>query len=230
MKNLLLLLMLLPAAAFAAALPAAPYVQVSGRGTLRVVPDIAHVSVTVEKTDRSLAAARAAVEHRAAAIIEAARRLGVAEHDIRAASLSIWPEYQWQNNTQVFVGQHVSRGIEITLRDLARYPDLVAALVKAGVDSATSARLDHSDMPRLRREALVKAVEDAHARAAALVKAAGAALGPVYSISESGPSPVPRPLVTMAARAASAAPPVYESGTIEVDAEVHVVYLLKQQP
>lgn len=221
------MLCLLPLTALAAALPAAPYVQVTGQGSLTVVPDMARVSVTVAKTDKSLAAARAAVENRASAVIAAARKLGVAEHDISAANLSIWPEYQWQDNSQVFVGQHVSRRIEITLRDLKRYPDLIADLVKANITTFTTT-LDRSDIAALRRKALAAAVEDAHARALALSQAAGATLGAVYSISENGVMPRPQPMM-MSARAAPASAPsaVYEPGTMEINVNVSVVYLLR---
>lgn len=217
---------LLPLAVFADALPSVPYVQVTGHGRLNAVPDILRVSATVEKTDTDMAVARADVEHRARQVIEAAKKLGVADRDISAPALNIWPEYQWQGNSQIFVGQHVSRRIDITLRDLGRYPNLVSALVKAGVDNTSSANLDRSDMPKLRTQALAKAVEDAHAHAEALAAAAGVALGPVYSISENVSPIGPRP-VMMAAAAPRAGGAEYEPGTIQVTADVNMVYLLK---
>lgn len=226
-KSLVFALLLLPLAAFADALPSAPYVQVTGHGSLSVVPDMAHITVSVAKTSQDLAAARSEVEQRASAVIAAARKQGVAERDINAANISIWPEYQWQNNSQVFKGQHVSRRIEITLRDLQRYPDLIGALVKAGV-TTFSTTLDRSDLPALRRQALAAAVEDAHARALALTQAAAAVLGPVYSISENDVMPRPQPLM-MAARAApaDAGNAEYEPGSMEISVNVNVVYLLK---
>ena len=220
-----LLLAWLPLTALAGALPSAPYVQVGGHGKLTVVPDMARVAVTVAKTGKDLALARRDVETRASAVIAAARRLGIAERDIGAASISIWPEYQWQNNSQVFVGQHVSRRIEITLRNLKHYPDLIGALVKAGVTTFDTT-LDRSDLAALQRQALAKAVEDAHARASALAAAAGASLGRVYSISENSGLVRPQPVV-MVAKMAPAGGAEYEPGTMDVTADVSVVYMLK---
>ncbi|MGH8282217.1 MAG: SIMPL domain-containing protein [Gammaproteobacteria bacterium] len=222
-----LLLFLLPLAALADALPSVPYVQVSGHGTLTVVPDMVHVALTVGKTDKNLTAARADVERRASQVIESAKKLGIPERDISATTISVWPQYQWQNNTQVFVGEHVSRHIEITLRDITHYADLVSALVKAGVTNISSTTLDRSDMPQLRRQALAKAVDDAHARAAALADAAGVSLGSVYNITENTAFTRPRP-VMMAAKVAPSGGAEYESGTIEVTADVSIVYLLKK--
>jgi len=78
----------------------------------------------------------------------------------------------------------------------------------------------------LRRQALAKAVEDAHARAMALAAAAGVSLGPVYSISESSGFVRPQPVV-LAAKVAPAGGGDYEPGTMGVTADVVVVYMLK---
>lgn len=227
MKSLIFALLLLPLAVSADALPSAPYVQVTGHSSLTVIPDMAHITVTVAKTGKNLASVRNDVEHRARAVITTVRKLGVAEHDVNAANISIQPEYRWQNNSQVFTGQHVSRRIEITLRNLKRYADLIGALVKAGV-STFNTTLDRSDSPALRRQALAKAVDDAHARAVVLTQAAGTGLGAVYSISENDVFHRPQPLM-MAAKAAPAGGvnAEYEPGTMKIDATVNVVYLLK---
>jgi uncharacterized protein len=228
-RHCIALTLLLPALALAEALPAMPYIQVSGHGTLSVVPDIAQVSITVEKTDPDLARARADVEHRAAQVIEAAKKLGIAIRDIDAANISVWPEYRWQNNNRIFMGQHVSRRIDITLRDLPKYPDLVSDLVKAGVNNVGSTTLDRSDMPQLRQQALAKAVDDAHQRALVLAAAAGVKLGSVYSITEdSGIRPRPLMMAGRAANTSSGAD--YQPGSLDVTGDVSIVYLLKQAP
>lgn len=219
--------LVMPLAVQADALPAAPYVQVNGHGSLTVVPDMARITVTVAQTAKDLSQARNDVESRASKVIATARKLGIAERDINAANISIWPEYQWQNNSQVFMGQNVSRRILITQRDLSRYADLIGALTKAGVANFDTT-LDHSDLPSLRRQALAKAVEDAHARALALTTAAGMSLGAVYSISENSGSP--RPIMAGGLQAATVERSngaKYEPGTMEISADVSVVYLLK---
>ncbi|HVA55289.1 MAG TPA: SIMPL domain-containing protein [Gammaproteobacteria bacterium] len=226
-RHCIALMLLIPVLALADALPAMPYIQVSGHGTLNVVPNMAHISITIEKTDKDLASARADVERRAAQVIEAAKKLGIAERDINATNISVWPEYKWQNNNQIFMGQHVSRRIQITLRALPQYADLVGTLVKAGVNNIGSTTLDRSDMPQLRQQALAKAVDDAHKRALVLAAAAGVNLGAVYSITEnSGFNPGP---LVMAGRAATTSSGTdYEPGSLDVTADVSIVYLLKK--
>ena len=226
-RNCIALILLIPCLALADALPARPYIQVSGHGTLSVVPDMAHVSITIEKTDKDLAAARADVERRAAQVIEAAKKIGIADHDIDAASISVWPGYRWQNNNQIYMGQHVSRRIQITLRAMPRYTDLVAALIKTGVTNVSSTTLDRSDMPELRQQVLAAAVADAHKRALALAAAAGVELGTVYSITQNSVFN-PRPLVMAGRAAPTSGAADYEPGSIDVTGDVSIVYLLKQ--
>ena len=226
-RHCIALMLLIPALALADALPAMPYMQVSGHGTLSVLPDMAHVSLTIEKTDKDLASARADVERRAAQVIAAAKKLGIPARDIDATNISVWPEYRWQNNNQIFMGQHVDRRIQITLRQLPQYADLVSALIKAGVNNVGSTTLERGDMPQLRQQVLANAVDDAHKRALVLAAAAGVELGSVYSITEN-PGFSPRPLV-MAGRAANTSNGAdYEPGSLDVTADVSIVYLLKQ--
>src|SRR5579872_7461483 len=134
MRALILSLSLaVPVLAAADGLPGSPYIQVNGHGELQVVPDMATLSLTVEKTAPDAAAARADVEARAAKVLDAARKAGIADKDIDAPSVTVEPAYDWGNNTRKLVGQHVSRSIMLTLRDLSRYGELVDGLFKAGV-------------------------------------------------------------------------------------------------
>lgn len=232
LKPLLLLSLLVPAGAFADGLPSSPYVEVSGHGEVRVAPDLAYVSLTVEKTGLDAKAARANVEARAAKVIALARRLGIADKDIQAPAVTVDPQYEWRQvqggeGKQVLVGQHVTRAITLTLRNLSRYGELADGLFAAGVTRLDNVEPDRSDRNILQQQALAQAVRDAHAKAEALADAAGVALGAVYRISEQSADRGPRPLMMAAARMGGGnAQPEFPSGEIEIDADVEAYYLL----
>src|SRR4029077_781971 len=76
-----------PLAAVADGLPGSPYIQVNGHAELEGAPDMAYVSLTLEKTDLDAKAARADVEGRTAKVIALARKLGIADKDIDAPSV-----------------------------------------------------------------------------------------------------------------------------------------------
>ena len=81
---------------------------------------------------------------------------------------------------------------------------------------------------QLQIDALKAAVTNAHAKAEALAEAAGAQLGPVYSIEQRCSSPpIVRPMAMMEMAKYSAAPAPIEKGTNEVTAQVEVIYTLK---
>jgi uncharacterized protein YggE len=212
--------------------PRDPYIQVSGHGELHVAPDMAYVSLTLEKTGMDAKAARADVEARSAKVIALARKLGIADKDIDAPSVSVSPDYECVSSsvssgcTNKLVGQHVSRGITLTLRDLRRYGDLADGLFAAGVSSLGDVSPDRSDRAALDEKARALAVQDARAKAAGLAKSAGVELGAVYSIAEQGGYNGPRPVMMAAMDKSSEAAPEYLSGKLDIGADVQVYYLI----
>ncbi len=214
-------------------LPTSPYIQVNGHGELQVAPDMAYVSMTLEKTSLDAKAARADVEARAAKVIALARKLGLADKDIDAPSVTVYPVYACAGSSasgecvRKLQGQHVSRGITLTLRDLSRYGELVDGLFDAGVTDVGDASMDRSDRHALEQKARALAVGDAHDRAAGLAQSAGVTLGSVYSIAEQGGGFAPRPMMAMAAAKSSGAPE-YLTGKIEISADVTVFYLINK--
>ena len=226
-----------PMAAIADGLPASPYIQVNGHAALQVMPDMAYVSLTLEKTELDAKAARADVEDRAAKVIALARKLGIADKDIDAPSVSVSPQYGWVSDSSVaskrvykLTGHHVTRGVTLTLRDLSRYGELVDGLFDAGVTDLGNVVMDCSDRDALQQKARGQAVADAHDKAAGLAQSAGVTLGPVYSISDQSAAYGPRPMAFArgAVMSGESAAPEYLSGKIEIGADVTVYYLINR--
>jgi len=239
MRALILSLALaVPVLAAADGLPTSPYIQVSGHGTLQVVPDMAYLSLSIEKIAPDAAAARADVEGRTAKVLEVARKAGVADKDIDAPSVSVYPQYGCESSglssvsgdcTRKITGQHVSRSVTLTLRDLSRYGELVDGLFKAGVTDLGNVDMDRSDRRALEQKARALAVADAHDKASGLAQSAGVTLGPVYSIAEQGAAFGPRPMMARAALAGSAAAdPEFLNGKIEISADITVFYSINK--
>lgn len=240
MKTLALALLassmaLTPLAASADGLPDQPYIAVSGHSELQVAPDMAYVSLTLEKTGLDAKAAREDVEARAAKVIALARKLGIADKDIDAPSVRVYPEYTWVTSSisgskgqRKLTGQHVTRAITLTLRDLGHYGELVDGLFDAGVTDLGDVVMDRSDRTALEQKARGLAVADARDRAAGLAQSAGVNLGAVYSITEQGGGYVPRPMNMVREAAMSAAPatPEYLDGKLQISADVSVLYLI----
>jgi len=181
-------------------------VSVSGQGEVSAAPDRARLSMAVEQTDPDLKTAQNKVNGIVRAYLAQARALGVKDEDISTAGLSIRSEYDYSNNSaRKFLGYHVTRNIELVVRDLDKIGDYLQRATDAGINNISDPQLESSRAEDLQRQALVKAAQDAQAKAKLVADTLGVKLGAVRSISAGSaaprpPGPVPR--VMMAAAAA----------------------------
>jgi uncharacterized protein YggE len=202
------------ASALACAAPAGPAaptleiprsVTVSGNGEALTVPDRARLSMSVEVTKPELKNAQDEANRAVRDFLAQARALGTHDEDISTAALSIRAEYNYVNNngTQIrqFAGYHVSRGVELVIRDLDRIGDYLKRATDAGINNLSDPQLESSKADELKRQALANAALDARAKAQVLASTLGARLGPVHTIDagsqDSAPRP-PRPMLAMA--------------------------------
>ena len=224
--NCLLLVTLLSGPVWAEAVPDQPHVVVIGQSEVRVVPDILKISLNLTEVGQEVPVARNTIEERSQQLIDTLKQHGVKTRDITAASLKITPHYNWNNKAQIYVGTEVSRKIEVTLRDLDKYSDLILAIVEAKVARINSTRLESSREQELRQEALQTAIADARQKAELLVAGLPEKIGPVYAISSGGPSY--RRIEAYAAAEPMQRAAAFEPGEITVTESVQVVFYLRQ--
>src|SRR5690606_21133677 len=129
-----LALLLLSAPALAGSgLPDERHIIVNGHGYVEAVPDIAILHLSIDATAESLLQAKDTVDRNTDLAVKAALKLGVKQDDIAASDIHASPQYDWQPAGRVYRGEQVSRTVDITLRDVSRYGQLVHALIKAGI-------------------------------------------------------------------------------------------------
>lgn len=214
------------ASAALAAAPCTPHsVSVNGSGEVKAAPGIYvfHLGISHRGTD--VRAANADVDRSAASVVAAARRAGLAKADIQSTSVSVNPVYNSQakpNEPQVY---EVTRNITLTLRDPARYADLVEALIRAGVNRISSIEAKSADPQALADQALAAAVVNAKHKAALIAQNLGVKLGPAISLNENGQGP--RPLVMGAMQARSVESGGYEPGMITTQAQISASFELE---
>ena len=221
-----LLVTLLSGPLWADAVPDQPHVVVSGQAEVSAVPDILKISLNLTEVGPEVAGARDLVEKRSQLLIDTLKKQGVEKKDITAASLKITPHYNWSNKAQIYVGTEVSRKIDVTLRDLGKYDDLIRAIVETKVARINSTRLESSREKELRQEALQAAIDDARLKAELLVAGFPEKLGPVYAISSGGSSYRMHEAYAAAEPMKRAA--AFEPGEITLSESVQVVFYLVQ--
>lgn len=229
------------AGVWATPLPAQPHVYVEGSAELEVEPDMMTFSLSIQKVDLDLAKAKADVDERSRLLIETVKKFGINANDIATTALNVRPEYEYKDGQRVLTGNNVSRQVDINLRDLKKYPDMMKAMVDAKISETISTNLTLADKKSIEEKVQTAAMADAKARADRLAKSQGKSAGEPWSISEfnnrgnerwellpnrqlMGKSAVMKADSVSLQRAASEP---FEPGVMKVSAQVYVVYLLK---
>lgn len=158
----------------------------SGEGRYYVKPDLAIVSLGVTAQSQSAADAQAKLNQRVAALIAAAKKLGIADGDITHAGYQLNPTLDYQSAPGVpkITGYTASQSITVKVHDTAAAGKAVDALSGDNGANSVSVALTLNDPSAADIEARKLAVADAQRRAAAMAGAAGAKLGAVLAITD----------------------------------------------
>ncbi len=197
-------------------------ITVTGQGRVVVVPDVADVRLGVSVTRPTVGDARQAAAEAARRILDAVVAAGVAQADVRTATLQVQPQYDYSGGQPRLTGQQVIHQYTVTVRSLDALGTVIDDALAAGATTLDGVAFRTGDPAAAESAARVAAVQDARAKAGALAAEAGVTLGGVVAISEVGGVPGPRPTL-MKARAmavADAAPTPVEAGTDEVSVSI----------
>jgi hypothetical protein len=200
-------------------------IAVVGVGSVGVAPDIAEVTIGVEVTRSGAKDARDAAATAMTAVVAAAKRVGVADQDIRTDNLSLSPVYDYNRGSKL-TGYQFSNTLLLTVREMGKLATVIdeCAAIGATVIRGVSFRVD--DPATAEAAARELAMKNARSRAEALAALAGVSIKGVASIDETaGGSPGPRPEMAMM-RAVAAAPTPIEVGSSQISIAVAVRYLI----
>jgi len=202
--------------------------EISAEGEVARTPDIATISAGVVTQSTTAAAAMAENADRMAATVSALRKAGVADRDIRTASINLSPQYRYgENMPPVITGYQASNQVSVKFRDVAKAGKVLDALVAAGANQINGPDLALDQPDAALDEARGKAVAAARARAELYAKATGLRVKRIVSISEgAGNFPAPMPVMAMA-RAEKAADTAVLPGEQKVAVTLSVVFELE---
>jgi hypothetical protein len=200
-------------------------ISVTGMGIAHLPPDVVHVTLGVQTRGDDIARTVAENNRQADDVVAALREMGVAEEDVQTAYFNVSTQAQYDDfgNPTGAVTYWVDNTLNVTFREPARLGELLQAALDAGANSVQGVNYTVEDVDALLDEARQAALEDARAQAEQLAAAAGAQLGPVYSISEAGFS---GGMPALRDKGAAAGVPTSQ-GTLEYQVQVYVSYILR---
>ena len=207
------------------------HIQVTGSAEAEVLPDYINIHIAIEKRAKTKAAAKRQADVVTQSVLDILGDMEINEEDVDASKLFIAPEYRWDNNTRIHVGERATRTVEIRLHQLDKYTDLAERLVATDITRMDQRGFGFDDLHSHMDRVLVDALERARIRAELLAKSMGRELGALYQVSESTYMPTPMPRDGMRMMAAEAASADAAGAPLEIRAEkisatLSVVFLL----
>lgn len=182
------------------------YITVSADGIIKVTPDIVVVNATVSVVGTSNSEALSLANASYAAVRQALKSKAIASKDVATQSISVYPEYNYSNNTQTLTGYRASQSLTITVHNTANAGAVVDAIVSAGGNSIqlNSASPEVSNREVGLAAARVAAVKVATLKAKSYAKLLGTRLGKVNYLVENADSyPSPHPIYSATSRDSS---------------------------
>ncbi len=204
-------------------------ISVHGEGVVRAEPDMAIINLGVMRDARTAAAAMDAASAAMAQVLEVVAAAGVAPADVQTSSVNLSPRWDHSKDGPPHVAGYIaSNDLTLRVRSLDNLPVVLDAVVGTGANTMNGLSLTVAEPGSLEDEALVRAMQDARAKAELLAGAASVTLGPVVSILEGGGPAAPVPMLRGAAMEQSMAVPIAR-GEVDYRASVAVVFELVTQ-
>ena len=203
-------------------------ISVSGEGKVLAKPDIGQVNLSVISDSKTVAVAQKDNTEKMNKITSAMKEAGIKEEDLKTASYSIYPQYQYTSGRSDIIGYEVSQTLTVKIRDLEKVGDLLGKAAAAGANQVGSLTFTFDDSEKLKSEARQEAIDSAKQKAKDLASSLGVSLGKVVSFSESASdSSVPVPMYS--AKEASGmggggAASDIQTGQNEINAYVNIAY------
>jgi uncharacterized protein YggE len=178
-------------------------ITTTAAGEVELVPDHAVVRVGVDAID----SAPSRASQQAAALLETVYDT-LAAHGFPAESLpttgySVRPQYDFAvGGGSELTGYRATTMVRVTVRELARLPAVLEAVLAAGATNVGSIQYFASDYRAARDEATRRAVAEARRDAEVLAEIEGGRLGPLLELETGLGSTMPGSVVRMRAQGA----------------------------
>lgn len=213
-----------------------PLITVTGQAEVRVPPDEVLFTLAVENADKDMLVANRKTDDSVKQILAIARRYGVKPEDVQTSQISVQPKYNTDDMEyearrgirRVLIGYQVSKIVAVRLRDISRFDEMLADILRAGITRLSNLEFRNSQLRKHRDEARRMAMRAAKEKATLLAGEIGQSIGPAYSISETTRDYEPRPMQNVSADVGrvSESESALAPGTLSVNAQVTIRFRL----
>lgn len=203
-------------------------IRVTGKGELDVKPDVALINFGVKHEAKTIAIAQQKTNSVMNDIITALKNAGISEKDLKTTDYSIYPRYEYRENTgtRVLAGYEVSENIQVKIRDFAKIGSIIQEVTDLGANQTRELSFIIDDESKIRSDVRGLAIRNAKDEARTLARQLGIKLGSIVDFSEGGGYyPVYYEDQAIGSTEMLKAPaPDIEPGTNRISAQVYLTY------
>ncbi|WP_281239764.1 MULTISPECIES: SIMPL domain-containing protein [Flavobacterium] len=207
-----------------------PQISVMGEGKVKVVPDQVVILATVETKGNNAKEVKKQNDIQMDAVLKLLKSMNLAPSDYKTKRVSLNPQYDYEKKKHSY---NATQTIEILLRDLSKYDELMEGLVTQGINRIDNVTFQSSKLTQYQSEARKLAMREAKTKADDYVSVLGQKVGIAITINDNSqtyyPQPVYATMKTMSMDESAAAPPreTLAVGEIEIIANVSVSFKLE---
>ncbi|WP_320815587.1 SIMPL domain-containing protein [Flavobacterium sp.] len=230
MKKVILLLIMVSSSVFAQEVKQVPQISVIGEGKIKVVPDEALISVSVETIAKEVKEAKNQNDVIADKVLKLIKKKGILSSDFQTQRMSLTQNYDYSSKKKNYVANQT---ISIHLKDLSKYDELMLELVDTGINRIQGVEFKSSKIKEFEKQARKNALIDAKAKANDYVSVLdGQKVGKALLISDNSQTHYPQPMYggmmkTMAMESDDLPRETLAVGEIEIISTVSVTFILE---
>ncbi|MES2543476.1 MAG: SIMPL domain-containing protein [Bacteroidota bacterium] len=206
-----------------------PQVTVAGEGKVKVIPDQASISVTVETKGANATEVKKKNDMIVEKAVQFLKKSKLAKEDFQTQRVSLSPQYDYEKKENYY---NASQTIEISLKDLSTYDAIMEGLVNAGINRIDKVEFKSSRLAQYQSEARKLAMKEAKLKAEDYVSVLGQKVGKALLISDNTQTYYPQPMYAGAMLKSSMADEsaprqTLAIGEIDIVANVNVSFVLE---
>lgn len=155
-----------------------PYIEVTGKAEMEIIPDIIYLKVIIDEKDNKAKESLEALERK---MLKALEEIGLdLKKDVAIIDLASNFQQHWIKKTAI----RTSKEYEVLAHDGKTVGQIYLSLENLGISNITVSKLDHSQIKEYRRQVKINAVKAAKDKANDLMEAIDQKAGKAIYIQE----------------------------------------------
>ena len=139
-----------------------PMVSVNGEGKIKVTPDQALLTISVESKGSKATDVKKENDTKIDAVLKFIKKMNIAKEDYQTQRVSLYPNYDYEKKKNYY---QATQTVVVLLKDLNTYDSLMDGLVDLGINRIDNVEFKSSKMEQLQSDARKLAIKNAKAKA-----------------------------------------------------------------